>query len=73
MDAVDQALETLELGPNATLQEIRQSYRDLVKVWHPDRYQGNERLTAKANEKLKEMLNLKLEQEEAQNKILVAK
>jgi len=41
MDAVDQALETLDLGPNATLQEIRQSYRDLVKVWHPDKYQGN--------------------------------
>ena len=41
MDAVGQALETLDLGPNATLQEIKQSYRDLVKVWHPDRYQGN--------------------------------
>ena len=46
---------TLEIHENATTEEIRQAYRDLVTIWHPDRYQGNLRLEEKANEKLKEL------------------
>ncbi len=46
---------TLEIHENATTEEIRQAYRDLVTIWHPDRYQGNLRLQEKANEKLKEL------------------
>lgn len=48
-----QALETLGLTPSATPEQIRQAYRDLVKVWHPDRFGADARLRAKAEEKLK--------------------
>lgn len=43
----------LELDPRASLEEARQAYRDLIAVWHPDRYAHNPRLQAKAEEKLK--------------------
>lgn len=33
--------------------EIKQAYRDLVQVWHPDRFAGNPRLQKKAEETLK--------------------
>jgi hypothetical protein len=47
------ALKTLGLKPAATPDEIRQAYRDLVKVWHPDRFGNDARLRAKAEEQLK--------------------
>jgi|GEM_PF-2825103 len=43
----------LELDPAASLEEARQAYRDLIAVWHPDRYTHNPRLQAKAEKKLK--------------------
>jgi len=46
---------TLEIHENADKEKIRQAYRDLVTIWHPDRYQGNPRLQEKATEKLKEL------------------
>ncbi|HKO19679.1 MAG TPA: J domain-containing protein [Acidobacteriaceae bacterium] len=50
---VQDALKTLGLKPTATPDEIRQAYRDLVKVWHPDRFGTDARLRAKAEEHLK--------------------
>ena len=50
---VEDALKTLGLKPTATPDEIRQAYRDLVKVWHPDRFGSDVRLRAKAEEHLK--------------------
>ena len=47
------ALKILGLKPAATPDEIRQAYRDLVKVWHPDRFGTDARLRAKAEEHLK--------------------
>jgi hypothetical protein len=44
----------LELDPSATLDEIKQAYKDLVMVWHPDRFGQNVRLRHKAEEKLKQ-------------------
>jgi len=44
----------LELDPSATAAEIREAYLDLVKVWHPDRFQGEPaRLRRKAEAKIK--------------------
>lgn len=50
---VQDALKILGLKPAATPDEIRQAYRDLVKVWHPDRFGTDARLRAKAEEHLK--------------------
>jgi len=55
MDAVTRALQTLGLGPGATHDEITRSYKDLVRVWHPDRLGGDPGLQERAQEKLKEI------------------
>jgi DnaJ domain len=47
-----EALEVLALRPGATRVQIKEAYRDLVKVWHPDRFGSDARLRVKAEEKL---------------------
>ena len=47
------ALHVLALGPGATSSEIKEAYRDLVKVWHPDRFGNDLRLRQKADLQLK--------------------
>ncbi len=47
-------LKTLELEPDASLGDIKQAYKDLVTVWHPDRFGHNPRLRKKAESKLKQ-------------------
>ena len=54
MDELAKLYGTLELEPGATAEEIKAAYLDLVKVWHPDRYQNeSQRLRDKAEQKLK--------------------
>jgi hypothetical protein len=55
MDRIERALEILGLGPNATPEDIKQAYRDLAKVWHPDRFPTDSRVRRKAEDKLKEI------------------
>ena len=50
-----EALDVLALRPGATAAEVREAYRDLVKVWHPDRFGDDSRLRGKAEEKLQEI------------------
>ncbi|MBI4824674.1 MAG: DnaJ domain-containing protein [Nitrospirae bacterium] len=45
----------LDLNTNATEQEVKQAYRELVKVWHPDRFAHDAKLQKRAEEKLKEI------------------
>jgi hypothetical protein len=47
-----EAFEVLALRPGATPVQIKEAYRDLVKVWHPDRFGSDARLRVKAEEKL---------------------
>ncbi|MGA2937197.1 MAG: tetratricopeptide repeat protein [Syntrophobacteraceae bacterium] len=42
-----------DAGPD----EIKQAYRDLVKIWHPDRFAGDIRLQKKAHEQLKNIIS----------------
>ncbi len=49
------ALRVLELNPGATEKQIKNAYRLLAKVWHPDRFQGDKALTDAAESKLKEI------------------
>lgn len=43
------------LPRGATQSEIKDAYRVLAKVWHPDRFPADEELRAKAEEKLKQI------------------
>lgn len=47
------ALQTLGLDARAERTDIERTYRVLVKVWHPDRFQSDPKLSAEAEEKLK--------------------
>jgi curved DNA-binding protein CbpA len=49
------ALAVFELPRDATQTEIKGAYRVLAKVWHPDRFQNDEQLRRKAEEKLREI------------------
>jgi hypothetical protein len=56
-DLLARAYTVLEVSPMATAEELRVAYTDLVKMYHPDRYQQEpERLRRKAEEKLKEIV-----------------
>lgn len=46
--------EVLEVGQNASMDEIKASYKRLIKKYHPDQYQNNP-LADLAQEKLKEV------------------
>lgn len=52
---IQKCFDILDLGDDATPEEAHQAYRDMVSIWHPDRYAHNERLRLKAEEKLKEI------------------
>jgi hypothetical protein len=52
---VARALRLLDLEPGATPQQLREAYRDLVRVWHPDRFEADERLRQKATSRLSEI------------------
>jgi DnaJ domain len=47
------ALRVLDLGPSATGNDVKNAYRVLVKVWHPDRFQNDAKLREAADAKLK--------------------
>ena len=52
---IDRCYQILELDRKASLDEARQAYKDIVSVWHPDRFSHNPRLKEKAEKKLKEI------------------
>lgn len=55
MTPSDRLYELLGVRPGASRQELKAAYRDLTKVWHPDRFAHDPRLQQKAEEKLKEI------------------
>ena len=48
-------LKILELETIGSLQDAKRAYKDLVRVWHPDRFQNNPRLKYKAEQRLREI------------------
>ena len=52
---IKRCFEILEIDAGASLDEVNQAYRDLVSIWHPDRFSGNPRLKIKSENKLKEI------------------
>jgi curved DNA-binding protein CbpA len=54
-EKLNRLIEMLGLKPGASQEEVNQAYRDLVNVWHPDRFVGKPPLQKKAEEKVKEI------------------
>jgi len=52
---IKRCFDILEVNPGASPNELKQAYKDIVSVWHPDRFSSNPRLKQKAEEKLKEI------------------
>lgn len=52
---IKHCFEILDLNPDASMDEVKQAYKDLVNIWHPDRFGTNPRLRRKAETKLKEI------------------
>ena len=50
-----EALRIFELDDPCTPEQVRASYRELVKVWHPDRFANDAGLRAKADRRLQEI------------------
>lgn len=51
----DDARVILNLDRGHTPEQVREAYRDLVKVWHPDRFANDERLREKTVRRLQEI------------------
>ena len=45
----------LGVEPGVSAEEVKEAYRDLVKIWHPDRFANGSRVQRKAEERLKEI------------------
>lgn len=52
---IEKNFEILRVSSRSSLSEVKQAYRDLVNVWHPDRFSHNDRLKRKAEEELKKI------------------
>ncbi len=48
-------LQVLELEECSSMDAVRSAYRDLVRVWHPDRFTGDPRLKKLAEERVKRL------------------
>ncbi len=61
MNDLKRCYEILEIGPESTYEEARTAFRDMVSIWHPDKFQHSSRLRQKAEEKIK-LINAAWEQ-----------
>ena len=55
MDDIFQCYAILGIKPNATPEATKRAYRNMAKVWHPDRYANNPQLKAKAEIEIKKI------------------
>lgn len=47
--------DILEIEESASPKTIKQAYRQLIQVWHPDRFQSNRELRLRAENKTKQI------------------
>ncbi|KJR42875.1 heat shock protein DnaJ domain-containing protein, partial [Candidatus Magnetoovum chiemensis] len=47
--------DLFELTPNNSFDELKSAYKDMVKVWHPDRFSHDPKLMKKADKKLQDI------------------
>lgn len=61
MDTLEDCLEALGLHPGASWDDITTAYRDLMRVWHPDRFPNDQRLKRRAEQE-SQKINAAMEQ-----------
>jgi outer membrane protein assembly factor BamE (lipoprotein component of BamABCDE complex) len=52
---IKRAYQILELELGASLEQVKQAWREQVKVWHPDRFPNDAKMQRKAQERLKDI------------------
>ena len=52
---INRCYRALELEPGASLEQVKQAWREMVKVWHPDRFPNDAKMQRKAQERLKDI------------------
>lgn len=55
MNSIAQYYAVLSIDSAASLETVKQAYRNLAKIWHPDRYIHNPRLKAQAEIEIKKI------------------
>ena len=55
MNDIAQWYRVLGVTPTASLKTIKEAYRELAQLWHPDRYVDDPELKARAEEEIKEI------------------
>ena len=54
-EEIKQCYRALDLEPGATPADVKLAWRELVKVWHPDRFPNDAKLKAKGAAKLRDI------------------
>lgn len=52
---IGKLLDLFDLGNDFSDEQLKSAYKDLVQVWHPDKYENNDRLKERAETKIKEI------------------
>jgi len=55
MSDLKRCYDILEIKPGSSYEEAKLAFRDMVSIWHPDKFSNNARLQEKAEEKLKDL------------------
>lgn len=56
-ERIDRARRLLGLGEEASLGEIKRTYRELAKKFHPDKQKGDQKKMQEINQAYKDLLN----------------
>ena len=54
-DELRECYRILEVDPSASPEAVKNAYRELLKVWHPDRFPNDPSFQGRANEKTKQL------------------
>jgi hypothetical protein len=54
-DQIKNCYRILELEESASTQDVKQAWREMAKVWHPDRFPNDPKLQERGQEKLKDV------------------